>query len=141
MTFKLVPSERRADGSRTARRYLDFAVGGRSILSIVGWDGADLITPLGWGAREVEERLVAELLRKAAPALPSGGVPIYVCPECGDIACGAITVKIARVGDQVMWSGFAMENGYEAARDIAAEAIPIEAREYYEVLTMRHAAK
>ena len=85
MRLQIVPGERCVDGPRTARKYFDFVVDGRSVLECVGWAGADLITPLGWGGPELQKRVVAELLRKVPPSLPSGRTLIYVCPECGDI--------------------------------------------------------
>jgi len=130
MKLQLVPKVRGADTNKTARQYLDFKVNGRSILAMLGWDDADLITPLGWGTREAEKRAIDELLVKEIPTLPSGRALVYVCAECGDIGCGAIAVRVERTGDQITWSGFAYENGYEEARDIAAEAIHFEAQEY-----------
>ncbi|MEH2541929.1 hypothetical protein V1278_005049 [Bradyrhizobium sp. AZCC 1577] len=41
-------------------------------------------------------------------------VSLFVCPECGDLACGAITVFVSRNDVVVQWSDFAYDNGYEA---------------------------
>jgi len=100
------------------------------VLNAIGWVGADLVTPLGWGTGEYQAITIAELLRDVQPALPSGRTPIYVCPECGDISCGAITVRIGREGNFITWSDFAHENGYAAARKIDAEVMSFDAREY-----------
>ena len=37
---------------------------------------------------------------------------IYVCPECGDIDCGAITAVIKDYGDRIIWSDFGYETNY-----------------------------
>lgn len=38
------------------------------------------------------ERLVGE----ASGDLPDGRVSLYVCPECGDLRCGAVTARLRR---------------------------------------------
>jgi hypothetical protein len=129
MRLQLLPSVRHGGDNRTARKYLDFVVDGRSALERIGWAGADLVTPLGWGQRKFQQRVSAELLREAAPSLSSGRTSIYVCPECGDIGCGAITVRISRVGDRILWSDFASE-GREAPYKIVADDMDFDPREY-----------
>jgi hypothetical protein len=64
--------------------------------------GFDLITPLGWGLAGEEERAARRLLRKEPPEI-SDRVAIYVCPECGDLLCGAITAVIDRDGADIVW--------------------------------------
>jgi hypothetical protein len=39
---------------------------------------------------------------------------LFVCPECGDLGCGAITVAISAHGDTITWSDFRYENNYDA---------------------------
>jgi hypothetical protein len=135
MLLQLLPVTRRIAGAgQTPRKYCDFVVDGCSVLSSIGWIGADLITPLGWGVPEHQKHVVAELLRKAPASLPSGRTPIYICPECGDIGCGAIAVRIGRAGDQIMWSDFASENGYEAPREIAADTMRFDPRDYWKAI-------
>jgi hypothetical protein len=31
---------------------------------------------------------------------------LYVCPECGDIQCGAMTVEITKTGNTYTWQNF-----------------------------------
>ncbi len=38
---------------------------------------------------------------------------LYVCPECGDIACGAYCATVSWTDGQYMWHDFTYENGYE----------------------------
>jgi hypothetical protein len=35
---------------------------------------------------------------------------LYLCDCCGDISCGAITVKIIDKGDKIIWTDFANQN-------------------------------
>jgi hypothetical protein len=44
-----------------------------------------------------------------SPDLKSDPVLFYVCPECGDIGCGAITGRIEEQSGGVIWSDFAFE--------------------------------
>lgn len=47
--------------------------------------------------------------------VPIGGhrVALFVCPECGDFACGAVTVLVSRTDAGVQWSDFRYENGFD----------------------------
>jgi hypothetical protein len=47
------------------------------------------------------------------PELKSGRHLLYVCPECGDIGCGAVTVLLSSEGDQISWLKFRYENNYD----------------------------
>lgn len=38
---------------------------------------------------------------------------IYVCPECGDIGCGAITLTITKHENYFIWQDFCYENDYD----------------------------
>ncbi len=53
------------------------------------------------------------LLGHLLPPLPHGRVPVYICAECGDIGCGAVTARIEHLDDRVVWRDFSYENGYE----------------------------
>lgn len=55
---------------------------------------------------------------------PIGGhrVALFVCPECGDFACGAITALVSRTERGVRWSDFAYENGIDDASKLDLEA-------------------
>jgi hypothetical protein len=38
---------------------------------------------------------------------------LFICSECGDIGCGAITALVARDGHSIVWKAFGYENNYE----------------------------
>lgn len=101
MQFSLMWRERRLAGveGRTPRRFLDFQADGESLYDLVT---EDLISCLGWAVPDEDERAAQRLLL-AEPSDVHGRVAIYVCPECGDLYCGAITVSIERQGDHVVW--------------------------------------
>lgn len=97
--FELHWHERRTAGSQTPRRFLDYVVDGESLYERHGFD---LITPFGWGVAEEDERAARRLLRKEPPDIEDR-VALYVCPEDGDLLCGALTAVIDRNGTDIVW--------------------------------------
>jgi hypothetical protein len=51
---------------------------------------------------------------------------IYVCPECGDIGCGAITAVIKDYGSSIVWSDFGYETDYGGIGETYDQIVPIE---------------
>ena len=49
-------------------------------------------------------------LAKYIGKLPTERILLYVCSDCGDIACGALSAKIELTESAVIWSDFAYEN-------------------------------
>jgi hypothetical protein len=102
-----------AGGSQAARTTFDFVIDGRSLFDAVDGENLDLCGVLDcerpdWNAPEV-----ARLLLEATPPVPGGRQMIFVCPECGDLGCGAITCEVVRDGDAVVWRRFSFENDYD----------------------------
>ena len=97
--------------------FLDFIVNGIS-LRRTGLDAGDLVTELNrswWSGRSAAVETLTG--RRPAPGLASGRVPLLVCGDCGDLACGAVTVAL-RVGPrEVTWSDFRWEDGHSAPID------------------------
>jgi len=74
---------------------------------------------------------------KAWPLDP-GYLPLYVCPMCADLGCGAITVHVdhTRPG-QVTWSGLRHDSGLSTDYDLdlsAAGSFTFDADAYRQVL-------
>ncbi|MCK1734571.1 hypothetical protein IVA79_11535 [Bradyrhizobium sp. 138] len=104
---------------KTERYTFDFVVNGRSLFGATDASSLDLCGCLSDPQREPEFalRLNGTVARLLTSDIPNGGskrVALFVCPECGDVACGAITARVSRNDDIVQWSGFAYENGYES---------------------------
>ena len=95
---------RTGGGGRTERRYLDFIVDGVSLLDRLG-HSEEQVSPLGCWSDDSERDSIEQLL--SAP----GRVPLYVCAECGDLGCGAITALIERGSDGFVWRDFGFQNG------------------------------
>lgn len=92
------------------RNYFDFIVSGQSVKTLLKADGLDLISPFGWGDKNYEQELIKEFTGLKRSEIPSGRIMLYICPECGDIGCGAITADIEINDDKVIWKNFGYEN-------------------------------
>lgn len=77
-------------------------------------------SPLGWSSanRTYRAKIVTQLLAESPSGLKSGRVPVLVCEECGDVGCGAFTVRVVREGEHIKWTDWAFENGRDQAEEI-----------------------
>ncbi|NEA99431.1 oxidoreductase [Streptomyces sp. SID13726] len=112
-TFGLAPAMRAggvlANGDfQIHRDFVDFIVDGRPLLFQLS--DLDAVSPL---ASDVPPAIftaqVRSLLGETDAPLPGGRYVIYGCPECEDLACGAVTAVIERDGDDFIWRDFAWQ--------------------------------
>ncbi|MFF0588356.1 oxidoreductase [Streptomyces sp. NPDC003781] len=117
-TFGLAPATRaghvHTDGDfQVHRDFMDFVVDGRPLLYRLC--DLDAVSPL---ASDVPPAIltaqVRGLLLETEAPLPGGRYVIYGCPECADLACGAVTAVILRDGDDFVWRDFAWQTGEHA---------------------------
>jgi len=110
------------------RKYIDFIVSGQSLAKVFGLPDLDMIGTFGWTEnKEIENKNIDEFVGKATPEIETGRTMFYVCPECGDIGCGAITAKIEMTDTKVIWKEFGYENNYSAPHlDDYKSILPIE---------------
>ena len=107
--LKLEWKRREGGGGRPQRDFLDFVVDGQPLSELVG----DYISCLGWVDAEENTKAARRLLLKEPADLPNDRRTLYICPECGDIGCGALSVVVERVGNKIIWRDFGFENNYE----------------------------
>lgn len=107
--------ERVGGGGKTARRYLDILIDGKSLLDHLGRADDDSISRLGWLSDAYNNEGIEQLLLHRSPDSPSGRVILLVCPECADLGCGAYTARISTDDSAFVWADFAFENNYEEA--------------------------
>lgn len=100
--------------------FYDFLIDGKSLFEICEMEGADRISPLGWGMNsEYEKSLVKQFLgEEKNEGLESGRIMVFVCAECGDIGCGATTFELKETKNAIIWSDFGDENDYEEGFDL-----------------------
>ncbi|BBO11143.1 hypothetical protein BwSF12_33100 [Bradyrhizobium ottawaense] len=106
------------DPAKRERRTFDFVVNGASLFEATGASLSDMCGCIS--DPRFEPELAGRMNVKSVTMLTSDlrmGVGnravLFECPECGDFACGAITVFVSRDGNSVRWSDFAYENGFE----------------------------
>lgn len=121
-TFGLAPATRAggllAGGDYQVHRdFVDFVVDGCPLLFRLS--DLDAVSPL---ASDVPPSLftaqIHSLLLETEAPLPAGRYIIYGCPECEDLACGAVTAVIERDGEDVIWRDFAWQTDEHADLDL-----------------------
>lgn len=110
------------NGCTVVERYsYDFVVNGQSLLNILvtaHGGHSDFMGCFVDGFIDQNAKSLERLLWKSAPDTENGRVLLYICPECGDIGCGAYAVRISRTAHGYEWKEFAYENGHEEPRII-----------------------
>lgn len=126
-SLTLQKATRRISTNQAPRDYFDFFISGKSLRTILDIENADLITAFGWSTNKKYERHLLNVFRlKEKSQIESGRIMIYVCPECGDIDCGAITAVIKDRGLTIVWSDFAYETNYGGIGETFSQIAPIE---------------
>jgi len=100
--------------NKQERHSVDFIVNGISLFAATKAQGLDMCGRFSSdlnASLNNEFQQVFNLL--AQPDTPSNRVMLFVCSECGDIGCGAITIKITKESETYIWSEFAYENDYD----------------------------
>src|SRR5450631_124952 len=92
----------------------DFVVAGSPLSAVIKRDVAGL---LGWGDEAWQRQCLAKILLETSPDLPPNRIALYVCPECGDISCGAVTAAVSRDDHRIVWSDFRWERDWDGAPD------------------------
>ncbi|MGY3205545.1 hypothetical protein ACVW19_006060 [Streptomyces sp. TE5632] len=117
-TFGLTPAIRAggllSGGDHQVHRdFVDFVVDGRPLLFRLC--DLDAVSPL---ASDVPPAIftaqVRSLLLETEAPLPSGRYIVYGCPDCEDLACGAVTAAIERDGEDYIWRDFAWQTDEHA---------------------------
>ncbi len=109
------PYEDMGNGTfQSARTFLDFIVDERSLGDAFKDAGHDLVSVFTaeW-TNSYREDAVRRLLLERDSDFPNGRRSLYVCGECGDLGCGAITIILEIKDDIVIWRDFGYENNYE----------------------------
>ena len=112
---------RKGSSSKTKRTSINFILDGESLLETLSKaiEGHSDYMGCFVNGFEDENRKISNMFTCAAkPDLNDGRVLLYICPECGDIGCGAYGARIIKSNNQYVWQDFAYVNGYEDAVDI-----------------------
>ena len=104
-----------------ARTSADFVVNGTSLLqTLVKADGghSDFMGRFIAGYPRINRSAADELLGRLMPET-GDHLLLYICPECGDISCGAYATRVRRHAGNYTWLDFVYVNGYEPPRAIS----------------------
>jgi hypothetical protein len=63
--------------------------------------------------REETINAANRLLLTESAVIPNHRRSLFICSECGDIGCGAVTALVIRNGSSIVWKNFGYENNYE----------------------------
>lgn len=103
--------------TKTRREFLDFVIDGRPLLSLI--NGADVVSALATDLPASDFTAEVDRLLLRTPSHLSGGRHIlYWCPECADLACGAITAAIVRHDKHIIWRDFGWQSDDEEVDNI-----------------------
>lgn len=137
-TLTFNSATRKVGQNQTPRDYFDFFISGVSLKSMLNIEHADYITPFGWMPNKEYSRHILNVFRlKEKSELESGRIMLYVCPECGDIGCGAITAEIKDMGDRIIWKNLGFETGFTDVADMYEQVklIEFERANYFKALS------
>jgi hypothetical protein len=98
---------------KSERHFLDFAVNGHSLWEMVG-RSRDMVSVLCQEyAPDESSRAANRLLLTERGDFPNDRRSLFICSECGDLGCGAITALVVRERGAIAWKDFGFENTYE----------------------------
>jgi hypothetical protein len=104
------------DGSyKSERHFLDFAIGGQSLWEKLNKPDMVSVLCFEYAAKALDESLRAanRILLTEKADHPNDRRSLFICSECGDLGCGAISCVIARDGGVIVWREFGLQNNYE----------------------------
>lgn len=111
-----VPSLDKDGFTKTPVTYLDYTVEGVRLLEHLSVSEPPFLDYVGviQAAWPIETVAAIERLLADTPGdLPDGRVSLYVCPECGDLGCGAVTATIAFEPETVTWRAIGVQTDSE----------------------------
>jgi hypothetical protein len=99
--------------SRSERHFLDFVIDGQSLWERIA-KPRDLISVICFEYRREETaKALGRLLLVDEAVIPGERRAIFICSECGDLGCGALTAVVAREEPFIIWRDFGFQNDYE----------------------------
>ncbi|RKZ53168.1 MAG: hypothetical protein DRR00_05730 [Candidatus Parabeggiatoa sp. nov. 3] len=104
---------RKGEQNQTERFSVDFIINNASLIKSLKAQNKHLMGRfvMGFTAENIKSKDI--FLLKDEADLDNGRTMLYICPECGDIGCGAITVKISKKEGFYIWENFTYENNYD----------------------------
>jgi hypothetical protein len=98
-------------GGKPVKPRRGFAINGRPLSELIEIRDDICVLDL---QPDLSRAYVKQLLMRAPSEFASGRVPLYVCSQCADLGCGAISVRVTEVDDCIVWSELSSEAPWEA---------------------------
>ncbi len=100
---------------KSERHFLDFAIDGRSLWEKLKKPDMVSVLCFEYAAQALDESMKAanRLLLAERADHPHDRRSLFICSECGDLGCGAISCLIVREGDAVVWKECGFQTNYE----------------------------
>lgn len=70
----------------------------------------DDIACLGFGSEAFQNKQIDKLLLNVVADFPDDRRALYICPACGDLGCGAVSLRIKQEEGMVVWYDFGIES-------------------------------
>ena len=96
---------------QSERNYLDFVIDGQSLAELTRYNLVSVLCR-EWVSEE-REKSVRRLLGEESADFPGDRRSLLVCPNCGDIGCGAVSIILHLSDKTVLWRDFGYQNNYE----------------------------
>lgn len=122
--------------AREVRQRVEFVLDGRTLSDLLeqgGFEGVEyMVTPFETVALDPVAVLAGQTPYE--DWIPdTSRVPLLVCP-CGDLYCGAVTVRMSRHHDKVEWSDWSWENYDEPLAPLSLATCRVDANAYADAL-------
>ena len=112
--FKKITLKADLKHNAESRSFYDLIVDGKSLFEQFIDADSDMAGHFGfYNDVKLNLKVIDEFQLKSKSELKSGQSMIFVCRDCGDIGCGAITAKIDETDNKIIWSNYKWENDYE----------------------------
>jgi hypothetical protein len=98
---------RKGSHSRHEVCFYDFVLSGQRFGEIINLETFDKVSPFSDTLRlEDQLRHIDSLTFKTCSTLASGRTVLYICPECGDVECGVVSIKMEATEKSIIWKDF-----------------------------------
>ncbi len=127
---------RNGGGGKTERKYIDFFINQKYLKDILDLSDIDFIGSLGWSNIDNDKQIIQRyLLKSNCDIKQNNRFLLYICPECGDLGCGAVTFNIEKENDIFVWKNFGFENNYDnKINDLMNLSFYFSKQQYWELL-------
>lgn len=118
--------------------YLDFVIDGHALTEQLPM-AHGMVTPLNRAWLSTVGEAIEQLQgARDTSGLPPRRIAVFVCGQCGDLGCGAITAALHLEPGRASWSDFAYDNGYQPSKPIqrAPDSVAFAQPDYMNVLAL-----